>query len=334
MMTPQVRNGATRLQKSGRWLIGLLVLSGLIIVVIYFGEIESFIHLLQRTAPVWLIAGTFLQVGTYFSTAAVWYLAMRRAGIGFRMLPLVPLGVAKLFSDQALPSGGMSGTAFLITALRRRGVAPEICMAALLVGLVSYYAAYVLVAILSLGLLQFYHAMRGWIITIIALFCLSAVIIIAGTIWLRRRSEKPVPTWLKRIPGLNRLLDTIGDAPADLLHDPALLAQTTLIQLSIFILDSATLWVMLRAVGQEVSILTAFPSFVVASVVASLGLIPLGLGTFEATCVAILRALGVPLKAALTATLLLRGFTLWLPMAPGLWLARRELTVESGDNVN
>lgn len=27
-----------------------------------------------------------------------------------------------------------------------------------------------------------------------------------------------------------------------------------------------------------------------------------------------------------TATLLLRGFTLWLPMLPGLWLAKRELT--------
>jgi magnesium-transporting ATPase (P-type) len=52
----------------------------------------------------------------------------------------------------------------------------------------------------------------------------------------------------------------------------------------------------------------------------------LGLGTFEAACVAMLRTLGVPLEAALTATLLLRGFTLWLPVLPGLLLARRELS--------
>jgi uncharacterized membrane protein YbhN (UPF0104 family) len=52
----------------------------------------------------------------------------------------------------------------------------------------------------------------------------------------------------------------------------------------------------------------------------------MGLGTFEATCVAMLRTLGVPLEAALMATLLLRGFTLWLPMLPGLLLARRELS--------
>ncbi len=35
--------------------------------------------------------------------------------------------------------------------------------------------------------------------------------------------------------------------------------------------------------------------------------------------------LGVSVEAALTATIWLRGFILWLPMLPGLWLARRAL---------
>jgi uncharacterized membrane protein YbhN (UPF0104 family) len=39
-----------------------------------------------------------------------------------------------------------------------------------------------------------------------------------------------------------------------------------------------------------------------------------------------LSLLGVPAAAGLAATLLLRGFTFWLPMLPGLWLARRELS--------
>jgi uncharacterized membrane protein YbhN (UPF0104 family) len=58
--------------------------------------------------------------------------------------------------------------------------------------------------------------------------------------------------------------------------------------------------------------------------------VPGGVGTFEGTCVVVLRSHGVPLEAALAATLLLRGFTFWLPMAPGLWLARRELGPEAG----
>jgi hypothetical protein len=62
-----------------------------------------------------------------------------------------------------------------------------------------------------------------------------------------------------------------------------------------------------------------------ASVAATIGPIPLGLGTFEGTCVAMLGLTGVPLEAALTATLLLRGLTFWLPMLPGLWIAHREV---------
>jgi glycosyltransferase 2 family protein len=317
----------------GPWLLGLLILSGLIVTVAYRGEIESFAQLVNRAAPAWLIAAVFLQIGTYFSTAAVWFLTLRRAGMSYRILPLVPLRVAKLFSDQALRSGAVSGTAFFVAALNRRGVPTRLCMAALLVSLVSYYTAYFLAAVLSLALLRFYHAANAWIMGVITLFCVAAGAIPSATVWLQQRSGRKLPTWVKRIPGLNKLLESLGSAPGYLLRDAVLLTQTTLFQASIFLLDSATLWVMLRAVGQEVSFLVAFPCFVVASVVATLGPIPLGLGTFEATCVAMRRTLGVSLEAALIATLLLRGFTLRLPMPPGLWLAKRELIRKGPDSL-
>jgi uncharacterized membrane protein YbhN (UPF0104 family) len=51
--------------------------------------------------------------------------------------------------------------------------------------------------------------------------------------------------------------------------------------------------------------------------------VPLGLGAFEGTSTAMLRLFGVPFEAALAATLLLRGFTLWLPLLPGLVITRR-----------
>jgi uncharacterized membrane protein YbhN (UPF0104 family) len=36
--------------------------------------------------------------------------------------------------------------------------------------------------------------------------------------------------------------------------------------------------------------------------------------------------LGMPIEAALSATVLLRGFTFWLPMVPGVWIARHEVS--------
>jgi hypothetical protein len=38
-----------------------------------------------------------------------------------------------------------------------------------------------------------------------------------------------------------------------------------------------------------------------------------------------LALLGLPLEAAVATTMILRGFTYWLPMLPGLFIARHEL---------
>jgi uncharacterized protein (TIRG00374 family) len=124
---------------------------------------------------------------------------------------------------------------------------------------------------------------------------------------------------------LNPALDVFVRAPTHLLKSPGLIAETVVYQVAIFALDVLTLWLAFRAIGITAEPWVIFASFVIASVAATILPIPLGLGTFEAGSVGMLAALGVPLEAALTATLLLRGMTFWLPMVPGVWLARREL---------
>lgn len=118
----------------------------------------------------------------------------------------------------------------------------------------------------------------------------------------------------------------IADASAHLLCDPALVGGTMLLQLAVFLLDAATPAIALAAIGSDGTHLPGvFASFVIASVAATMGPTPLGIGTFESVCVATLVLVGVHLEAALMATLLLRGLTFWLPMLPGLRIARREL---------
>ncbi len=307
------------------WFVGLLLLSGLILLVSHYGELEHFVRLVRQAEPAWLVLAALLQLSTYLSVASVWYLALRRSGQRHSLLSLVPLGIGKLFSDQAMPSGGMSGTAFLITALSRRGVPAQVCMATLLLSLMSFYAAYLIAVLVTVLLLYSYHVLHIWIIVAVTVFALIAVGIPAGALWLRSVAKRELPAPLLRVPGLAELMDAIAHAPGELLRSPALVLATMLCHGSVFVLDAATLWVMLQVVGNPVSFWIAFPSFVLASMVATVGPIPLGLGTFELTCVSMLGVLGVPIEAALTATLLLRGFTLWLPMFPGMWLARQAL---------
>jgi Mg2+-importing ATPase len=56
-----------------------------------------------------------------------------------------------------------------------------------------------------------------------------------------------------------------------------------------------------------------------------MGIVPGGLGTFEATSVLTLRMTGVTLPVALSATLLFRAFSFWLPMLPGYWFSRQAV---------
>lgn len=304
---------------------GLLLLAGLILVVSHIGELENFLAIVRRAEPSWLFLAIVLQTGTYACVAAIWHLALRAANARQSLPSLFPLGIAKLFSDQAIPIGGISGTAFFITALNRRGIPRELCMATLLLDIVSHYAAFMLAALATLLLLYFYHAIHTWIVIVAIVFSAVAAGMPAGALWLRTLSERRMPALLLRVPGLDNLLQAIADAPRGLVRDPGLILATTFLQGSIFVLDAATLWVMLRLLGESVSMLAVFPSFVLASMVATIGVIPMGLGTFEVSCVSMLHVMGVPVEAALTATLLLRGFTLWLPMVPGMWLARQAL---------
>ncbi len=312
------------------WVPGLLLLGGLVAVVLHLGEIERFGELVAQAHPLWLLAGGVLQAATYVCAGGVWYLALDRAGSHRPLAAMVPLSLAKLFTDQAVPLGGISGTILVVHALSRRGIPSRVTMAALLVGLVSYYGAYLAAVLAGIAVLAIQYTVNVAIIGAAALFSLVAVGIPAFVLLVVRHAGTRLDKYVERIPGAKTLLATIADAPSDLLRDPALVGGTILLQLAVFLLDAATLQVALTAIGSEAAAPGVFASFMIASVAATIGPAPLGLGTFESVCVATLALVGVRLEPALTATLLLRGLTFWLPMLPGLWVARRELR-QDGD---
>jgi uncharacterized membrane protein YbhN (UPF0104 family) len=71
------------------------------------------------------------------------------------------------------------------------------------------------------------------------------------------------------------------------------------LEFGVFALDALTLWLVFRALGDTPAIWVAFVSFILASMAATLGPIPLGLGTFEAACGGTLSLLGVVIESRL-----------------------------------
>jgi Mg2+-importing ATPase len=95
-----------------------------------------------------------------------------------------------------------------------------------------------------------------------------------------------------------------------------------LFQLAIVLLDAATVWVLIRSLGEVASPTGVFASFMISTLLRTIGIVPGGLGTFEAASVVTLKLAGVPVGVALVATLLFRGLSFWLPMVPGLVFSR------------
>jgi uncharacterized protein (TIRG00374 family) len=147
----------------------------------------------------------------------------------------------------------------------------------------------------------------------------------ALALWLHRKGAKAIPPWLRRIRTVCELFEMIKEAPTRLVRNLRLIAELTALNGAVFALDGLTMKLCLLALGLHVHFSIAFSAFIMASIVVTLGPIPMGLGSFEAVSIGMLRAMGVPFEAALSATLLFRGYTLWVPLIPGMFAARRQL---------
>lgn len=306
------------------WFIGLLAVAALVLVLMNFAELRNFIELLRHMRPGWLVAASLLQLSTYVSVAAGWAVVLRAAGSPRSIRTLVPISVSKLFADQVVPTAGISGNVLLVDQLTASGVPRGHAVSALLVSVVAYYAAFALSAVCVLLLLWLHHQATPLLAVSVYLFLLVAAAIPTTALLLSRRGRKP-STLFMRAPLLHKAFQLLQDAPAELVRNRTLIARVAFLNLLVFIADAATLQVALLALGEPATFGSAFIAFILASIAVTLAPLPLGLGSFEAVSIGMLRLLGISLEAAIAATLLLRGFTLWLPLILGFFLSRRMM---------
>lgn len=308
------------------WIVSLLMLALLIgLVVMNLGKAEHFVALARQAKPWWLLLAVFLQIGTYICVGAIWREAALSGGHRLQLRMLARLSVEQLSMNQLVPTGGMTGSLLVIRAMRRRGVPASIAMEALLVEILSHYAAYAIVSLLSLLALSLSHRATSLVLTLVGVLSIVLTAVPLAVWWLLKHRTWSPPRWLGRQKFVTRLMDSAAQVSPERILSPSLLAKTVLLHTGIFLLDAGTLWVMMNAIGTVISPLTAFIALVTASIAGTISFLPGGIGGFEAGCTATLTLLGVPVEAALTGTLLLRGLTLWLPLVPGWALARQEM---------
>ncbi|RVQ68765.1 flippase-like domain-containing protein [Croceicoccus ponticola] len=317
---------------SGRYslIAALLILAAIVFAALHFGDLTRFVVMVQSARPEWIIFAIVLQLCTYVSVSKGWLAVLQRAGILLTLRRIVPIAFSKLFVDQVVPAAGMGGNVLLVDRLTALGVPRRAAIAALLVSMVGYYAAYAVLSLLMLILLWVHREATPLLVGLVTTFLIVALAIPSLALWLRGRGSKPLPPTGERFPPLAKLLSIIGEAPSELVRDPLLILRVAGWNALVFLADAATLAACLHSIGGPFSFSTAFIALMMASIAVTLAPLPLGLGSFEASATATLSMLGIPIAAALAATLLLRTLTLWLPLIPGFLLIRRTPKIRGG----
>jgi uncharacterized protein (TIRG00374 family) len=307
------------------WLLALLLVAALAFAAFHWGDVKKFAELLSKAKPLWLLGALLLQVGTYLTLALEWHLVLRAGKCPVPLSGLVPLTLTKHFADQMVPTAGISGNVVVADRLAALGASRGTAVAAVILTILAYYASYAITALVALVLLWLRNSTSSVIVGVMAAFLAVAAAIPALALWLQKNGERVLPSWLQRFGPLRELSQMIGKAPTRLVRDRRLITELTLLNGVSFVLDAWTMQFCLFALGVNGPFAAAFAGFIMASIITTLGPIPMGLGSFEAVSVGTLRSMGVPFEAALSATLLFRGFTLWVPLIPGTISARRAL---------
>lgn len=307
------------------WLLAALLIGGIIVAIVHWGDVKQFAKLLTEAKPIWLLIAALLQLGTYFGLAGQWWVVLRRGCSPEHVGGLFRLTFAKHFADQVVPTAGVSGNVLLVDRLVSMGVPRSNAVAALLLQIIAYYLSYALGALWVLIVLWWKSRMSMLLTGAVLVFLVVAAGIPALVLWLHRRGQEKIPRWIASSRKAKHFFELIGEAPRELVRDPWLIGSITLLNLAVFIADAATMQACILALGVHAPLSAGYVAFMMASIAVILGPIPMGLGSFEAVSIAMLRLFGVPFEAALSATLLFRGFTLWLPLVPGGLLLREEM---------
>jgi Mg2+-importing ATPase len=302
------------------------LLAAVVAVVLRSAEEREFVRLAERAQPAWLVVAFLLQAATYLFQSEVWQAVLRPAKAFVGMGAMCKLTVARLFVDQALPSAGLSGTVLAMKVLERDRVPLPVVMAGVVIDTASCYATYAVGLAAAFVIILARGRPSAVIVGAVTVFLAFAGALTIGAMRLSGHPAGPFAHRLARLRPLGAGLRLLEQADPRLSHSPRILFEASVYQWIVLLLDAATMWVLIASFGATASPSGVFASFMMSTLLRLVGILPGGLGAFEAASVLTLRLVGVELSVALSATLLFRGLSFWLPLAPGLWFSRRYLS--------
>ncbi len=319
-----------------KFAFALILLLALSFVFSQFAHLEEFMAVLQRGQPGWIALAFLVQATWLLNQTAQYRAAYRVLGIERKIRDMLPLILASNLLNVAMPSGGISGVAVLLTDAQRHGYSTARVTLAGVLYIVFDYVAFSVVLALGLAVLIRRNNLSAIeIAPSIIMFC--AAIGLSAIVLLGMRSAdalERVLVWMARAVNWTvRPIIQRGYISETAAHNFAVEAAeglkvlrqqrrgSWLFPIALALSNKALLIMLLflifLAFDQPFTVGTLTAGFSIGYLFTIVSPTPMGIGIVEGAMTLALRTLRVPLEAAAIITVVFRGFTIWLPLVYG-----------------
>lgn len=270
------------------------------------------------------------QFGKFAAVGVTFHLLLRVLNHRISIPYLFGSGLVMVFLNQAVPSMGTSGNAFMYTALQRRGVSGGSAIIVTILNMLTYYIAFFVLAVAAMIYLALAHALTGE--QVVGAFVFFGMMITLF-LWIRFRTRRR-ERFERTISDINRLVARLSrGALAEAIPDhfandffqgreliigaKRRFVLPVLTNLCMFLADLTTLFVVLRGLGHAVLYRYVAAAYVVGIILYAFAIVPGALGVYEAALTAMLKAFRISTTTGLAGVILFRGFSFWLPIPVG-----------------
>ena len=317
------RRRVRRQVKWGVYAVGLFLILDYLVLPQLAGARKS-LNLLGKVNFAYVIAGVVLEAASLVSYSQLTHTVLRREGP--RRSRLLRINLSSLAVSHIMPGGTAPGTAVAYRLLTQSGIAGADAGFALAMQGVG--SALVLNSILWLALLVsvFVHGYNP----LYAVAAGAGVVlmgIVAGLVLAltrgRHRSIEIIRRWAGHLPFLDgdklavQVAHRVAERLAQFLADPQVLMSAIGWAAAFWLLDAASLFVFVAALGKIVSPVDLLVAYGLAQVLAVIPITPSGLGVIEGVLIPTLVGFGVPRGTAILGVLGYRLVNFWLPIPVG-----------------
>jgi len=317
---------------SKRLFLGLLVIIVALTLFLKFAELTKIVKLVLSANYF------FILIALLFQAVVFWFVAKTYKIIvdGFnhthiKIKTLYKTAIVMLFLNQALPSMGISGNAYLFSTLKKHDVKSGKNIFMVVFNLIVLYTSYLTLITFAIIYLLFKGNLTTLQLSAAIIMGVATVLLIAIILFLLEKASR-IQKLLKFI-GVFLPMNTMNskEIVTELLagkeqikKEQKIFFQAVATRTASFAVECLMIAMIFFAFGITPNLIAITIAYLIATLFSLISFIPCGMGVFETTMILTFKGFSVPYEVAIITTLVFRGFAFWLPMPIGLYLYRQQ----------